>query len=364
MAEILQQFLSLGLLDIGDEDTRLTKLRETAADLQQRFVNEPRIALYHALMVYSPNVAPGDTCFVEDSEALTKHWPTYQNRHPDFPREIFRAISLQAVMGAVESSSAVRTAITYALRSLEQHPVGHKEGSLLQELYAGLEEKLEADAVARWRLDGANLAGAPEEAVPAVPQPNQVDAANGAPEERFNALADRVTAALGEAQRKFRDVAISTAQRSELLWWKESLYSPSLGQSYREIPNGAAAVFMAIDLHHQIGATTPLSVDFFLREAVSETLSENSSLSWGELVTQIASGGFTDRFLARTPSGPSRVGVKTIVEKLQYDLQSGGSPAQKSGRGGPKTATAAPIDLAKLAVRVHLALQALRAASE
>jgi len=213
--------------------------------------------MYHALMVYSQNVAPDDTCFVEDSEALTKHWPTYKNRHPDFPREIFRAISLQAVMGAAESSSVVRTAITYALRSLEQRPVRHKEGTLLQELYAGLEENLEKDAVARWGLHGANPAGAPENAAPVVPQSEQVEAASGTPEESLNALAHQMNAVLGEAQRKFSDVAASAAQRSELLWWKESLYSPSLGQSYREIPDGVAALFMAIDLHDQVGAITP-----------------------------------------------------------------------------------------------------------
>jgi hypothetical protein len=375
MPDILQQFLSLGLLDIGDDDTRLAKLRDAAADLQQRLVSEPRIAVYHALMVYSPNVGSGDSCFTEDSEVLLKHWPTYQNRHPDVPREIFRAISLQAVMAAAESSSAVQAATTYGLRSLEQHPVGQKEGSLLRELYVGLEAKLEADAVARWQANATALADAFAEVRVAAPQVREADAASAleivvetiASETNrgLKELTDQVANALGTAQSKFRDVAISTAQRSELLWWKESLYSQSLGQSYRDVPSGVAAVFMVIDLCRQVGPITPLSVDFFLREAVREMLCENFSLSWGELVTQIASQDYMSRFLADTPSIPSRVGVKTIIEKLRDDLQTGGSQVQKSGKGGSKTGKAEPIiDLRKFAMKAFVALQALRVAAE
>jgi GTPase-associated system-like protein len=46
MTDILQNFLAQGLLDIGDDDTRLTKLRDAATDLQKRFTSEPRIGLY------------------------------------------------------------------------------------------------------------------------------------------------------------------------------------------------------------------------------------------------------------------------------------------------------------------------------
>jgi len=56
MADMLQRYLSSGLLDIGDDDTGLSKLRDAAADLQKLFNSQPRIALYHSLMVYSENV--------------------------------------------------------------------------------------------------------------------------------------------------------------------------------------------------------------------------------------------------------------------------------------------------------------------
>src|SRR5713226_5172394 len=97
VSDLLQKLLSLGLLDIGDDDTRLTKLQDAAKDLQQTFSDQPHIGLWHALMVYSGNVDPNDPCFAESAQVLSKHWPTYRNRYTDVPRAIFRGISLQAV---------------------------------------------------------------------------------------------------------------------------------------------------------------------------------------------------------------------------------------------------------------------------
>ena len=57
-------------------------------------------------------------------------------------------------------------------------------------------------------------------------------------------------------------------RRTDLLWWKEALFSPSARMSYREIPVSAAAALMAFDMHRQIPAFSPASVAAFLRETV------------------------------------------------------------------------------------------------
>src|SRR5258708_5335259 len=131
MADVLQEFLSWGLLDIGDDDTRLAKLRDAAADLQKRFVAEHRIGLYHALMLYSEKAETEDECLRENGEVLSQHWPTYKNRYPDVPRTIFRGISLQALSAAAEASPQLQIATGYALRSLRKIPYPNKESSLL-----------------------------------------------------------------------------------------------------------------------------------------------------------------------------------------------------------------------------------------
>ena len=62
MADMLQKYLTSGLLEIGDDDARYAKLRDVAADLQKLFASQPRTGLYHALMVYSGNADSEDQC--------------------------------------------------------------------------------------------------------------------------------------------------------------------------------------------------------------------------------------------------------------------------------------------------------------
>ena len=85
--------------------------------------------------------------------------------------------------------------------------------------------------------------------------------------------------------------AVSTAtaglqRRTNLLWWKEALFSPSARISYRELSPADAAVLMAFDMHQQIPTFSPASVAAFLREAVVSlpTLDQEESAPIRELV--------------------------------------------------------------------------------
>lgn len=66
-------------------------------------------------------------------------------------------------------------------------------------------------------------------------------------------------------------ISISTRglqKRTSLLWWKESLYSPSAHCSYREIPLFISGTVMAYDIFNQVPTLSPASVTAFLRETV------------------------------------------------------------------------------------------------
>lgn len=66
-------------------------------------------------------------------------------------------------------------------------------------------------------------------------------------------------------------VAASNAglqRRTQLLWWREALYSPSARTSYRNLPLTVAAAQMAFDLFKEVPLFSPASVSAFLEEAV------------------------------------------------------------------------------------------------
>ena len=57
-------------------------------------------------------------------------------------------------------------------------------------------------------------------------------------------------------------------RRTNLLWWKETLFSPSTQISYRDMSPLDAATLMAFDMHRQVPTFSPASVAAFLRETV------------------------------------------------------------------------------------------------
>lgn len=57
-------------------------------------------------------------------------------------------------------------------------------------------------------------------------------------------------------------------RRTNLLWWKEALFSPSARMSYRDMAPSDAVALIAFDMHRHIPTFSPASVAAFLREAV------------------------------------------------------------------------------------------------
>ncbi len=84
-------------------------------------------------------------------------------------------------------------------------------------------------------------------------------------------------------------VSIATAglhRRTNLLWWKEALFSPSARMSYRDMTSFDAGALMAFDMHQQIPTFSPASVAAFLQETVVSlpTLDPEETTSIRELV--------------------------------------------------------------------------------
>lgn len=57
-------------------------------------------------------------------------------------------------------------------------------------------------------------------------------------------------------------------RRTNLLWWKEALFSPSARRSYAGMASFEAAALMAFDMHGQISTFSPAGVAAFLRQTV------------------------------------------------------------------------------------------------
>jgi hypothetical protein len=86
--------------------------------------------------------------------------------------------------------------------------------------------------------------------------------------EPFSNLADTVSNYVDATLKSVSAATAGLQRRTNLLWWREALYSPSAGKSYRELPPTVAAALMALDLFDAVPLFSPASVAAFLSETV------------------------------------------------------------------------------------------------
>jgi len=75
----------------------------------------------------------------------------------------------------------------------------------------------------------------------------------------------------------------SLSNNNNLIWWKETLFSNSLQDSYREKPDLVQVAAMAYDLAYDLNGYTPISVDFFLKETLQKVQPETTNVSLKDL---------------------------------------------------------------------------------
>lgn len=330
--QIILRFLSAGLINVGGDDTKLEKLQEAAADLATALKKTPSKAVPFALIAFDPEAPADDPVMEEAIEALKKRWATYVNTFSGTPVAVLRAVLLDALVQAAGEDEKVGVAfVTSARNALPLMEAGN-EGAIWADVVTDIEQRVDARAEAEWAtpemisvpsltFDGPtpvevsrvpvsineaaltkkfeaaagpnNAAGQPTGGNPYWPH-NQPQNWLG---EFASRLANAVTEALGEVadgaeikpidfsvplkdltqavsghiDQTLKAISGATAglqRRTNLIWWKETLYSPSACASYRTMPASVAAGLMALDFHRQVPTLSPASVAAFLHETV------------------------------------------------------------------------------------------------
>ena len=99
-------------------------------------------------------------------------------------------------------------------------------------------------------------------------------------DEPFSKLATAVSVYVDDTLRTISAATAGLQRRTNLIWWRESLYSPAAGKSYRELPPSVAAALMAYDLFNTVPIFSPASVSAFLGEAVMRLNGTMDGAKW------------------------------------------------------------------------------------
>jgi hypothetical protein len=113
-------------------------------------------------------------------------------------------------------------------------------------------------------------------------------------------LTNRISNYMVQTVQSVSSATAGLQRRTNLVWWKQALYSPSKQKTYRTFPPSIASALMAYDLHRQMPMFSPASVSAFLQEAVRSLSisSEADQRSLEELINEASASSVLDELRA------------------------------------------------------------------
>lgn len=341
--QVLLSFLNAGLLNLNGDDAKLTKLQEAAGDLAASLKKTPGKTTSFALIAFDPQAPVDDPVVVEATAAIQKRWATYVNTFAGTPITVIRAILLEALVQAADDDKVAVAFVASARNVLPFMETAHEQ-TIWADVVVEIEQRVDARAELDWatpesihvpamaavspspielpaasaNIDSNTLA----QQLQAAAGPNSDSGAtNGNPHasphsqnqqwvtefgtRAATAISAAFENALEESEARSIDLTepllqlsqlvskyvegtlktVSAAtyglqRRTNLIWWKETLYSPSAHMSYRILPAPTAATLMAFDLHRQVPTFSPASVAAFLHETVLSLPNIDPAARW------------------------------------------------------------------------------------
>ena len=372
--EILREYLDVGLFRIGDDDTRLKVFQAAANDLSSAFGESPGSVISSTLVSVDPAVPETDPVLGRAEAAIKVHWNTFGNKYDQRPVGLLRAVLLDALNQAAHGNRGIAAAIWLTGANLASRVELGSERQLVEGMLRAHGDATEQGAVNRFRVPDLNVpvpnltpstredvsvdsdafelrvvaATGPqdqqgrqlEDPNPHWPNQHQAWGYQFAPriaaaiseelDSVASSLSEQTSAVVGELEEKLNQFATALARRSDtaiagalhtsLLWLKESLYSPSLRTSYRELTPAELVVGMGEDLIQSCSLPAPQSVEYFLREMVLVALAGDPEITISDLLSAVKASERLSSLVAPAspPHTPERVCLRTALSFARH----------------------------------------------
>lgn len=343
---MLQQFLNNNFIQIT-EDENLNKLKKACDEVIKKVGKDKSKIVSYTLKALDPEIHVQDSSILEVQEIIIKHWSTFLANAKDTAVTYIRAVMLEA-LESISKDQNLACLIWLTGRNAIKHYNLGREAEILANFMVGLGNQIEENAIENWSLpteskaeklaieikeltgatiDKSELEGHLKAAAihsglgeggenPQYPSHNALTwpqffatrTATGITEVINKALKkqakdistnqthiqDAVNKLLNQAQTEIFQKNSLLQMRTQLLWWKEALYSSSVKRSYRELTSGALHVVMANDYSLLVPYLYPVSVDYFLKEVhISLYQEAENTIKFSELISTIKNSADT-----------------------------------------------------------------------
>jgi len=326
---ILQNYLTAQHIRTSDQ-ANVDNLKKAVTVIKNLLVKKKQRIIPFALVAMDPNISGEDPIVQEVEILIIKKWPAFKNSvtaTSDKSTTYVRAVILDAFRLLANSDIELCAIIWHTVRDIASHSKLGSEKEVIISFLNWISNKVESAAHDSWGIPGQNeivpiddmhleiqkptkvsssglhdeLTAAFENSARGGENPGHVfqnnytwidfaphraatgiaSEVNSALTDSFNSLEDGINNWKSQIEPIFNRIAeiyekqsIATNKRSELLWWKQTLYSRSLSESYRNkslLDNG---ILMSIDLAEMVSGVYPLSVDYLLRETLWDLCGE------------------------------------------------------------------------------------------
>jgi hypothetical protein len=313
VSTILSGFLSANLLPIGEDDEKLKLLEASSADLAAEIEATPLIAFRFALVGLDERVSADDPVHKSVATTIANHWQTMTNKTGVSPVQVHRAVILRALEIVADKNPDIRHAIVLIAKNLGPVALDGKSKDATASMIERFQSAVTAELNEAWvdvvRPEIANINAKPKgteairEALTSgfgraagphdkdakpypTPNPHWPNSGNPWSYDFAPRAAEAVSAALqtsmqglGEEMRSslqqtlgswakvIQQLAIRDA-KTELLWIRASMYSPSAQAGYKSIDSMKIVLHAALDVSRVVNKLSPPSVEFFVRDLV------------------------------------------------------------------------------------------------
>jgi hypothetical protein len=353
---MLQQFLNNNFIQIT-EDENLNKLKKASDKVLKKLVKDKTKVIEYTLVAIDPEIPADNGIINEVREIVIESWNTFSSNAKDTPIVYIRAVILEA-LEELAKDPINGTLIWFTSKNLlNKFNINDKEKPLLSEFLLNIGNKIESNAVQNWSapqnvklekiifelksisadvIDPAELQKRLRMASvhsgwgfdglnPHTQATNNAEwpkffseSAGASISELINASIKQktkdITANFTQVKEKLNE-AVNNIQeelllrnvlfqiRTNLLWWKEAGYSASLDTGYKAISNGTFQLAVAKDYSHYIPHEYPVSVEYFLAEAL-KVFSEhgNDSLKISDFISAVQSDADNAKKLFKEPT--------------------------------------------------------------
>lgn len=351
-ATILQDFLDNRFIKTDDIDN-IKNLKAASTEIEKQLRKKKPMIIAYALVAFDPAVAPDDSIVEDVEKVIIKKWPAFKNsviNTKDTPVSYVQAVILQA-LASLSKDLCFAGIIWYTTNNVLSYYKLANQQSVLSKFLLTIGDSIEVVAQLNWDISQKNefddfspkdfslpsvlaskvdelelkghlfAASAQQGAGGENPQwpSNNADtwptffskrASSGIVTEINKALSSQskslsslpiaikqslddyfseLTPYLEGVSTRIQQSSQSLNLRSNIMWWKQALYSKKLNTSYRTLSPVIIAVTMAIDLAESVPANCPCSVSFLLQEALRDVVKEevDAELTISDLIESL-----------------------------------------------------------------------------